>query len=148
MCKTRIYAIWRNMIDRCDFPKATGYKDYGGRGIIVCDEWRNSFIVFNDWAMLNGYTELLTIDRIENDKNYEPGNCKWSTSSEQAFNRRMKSTNKSGYTGVSKRLNGNWKSYINNKGVQINIGTFSTAKEASDARNEYIVKNKLPHKLN
>ena len=69
---TRLYSIWRNMKIRCYLAKSTSYKYYGGRGISVCEEWRNSFINFRDWAVENGYNETLTLDRVNNFGNYMP----------------------------------------------------------------------------
>jgi hypothetical protein len=73
----KIYYVWEAMIDRCTKPKNKRYKNYGGRGITVCEEWKNDPTAFYVWAMLNGYEEGLVLDRINNDGNYEPSNLFW-----------------------------------------------------------------------
>lgn len=85
---TRQYRIWLMMKNRCFNKRCDRYNDYGGRGITVCDEWRNDFKAFYDWAMSNGYSDELTIDRINNDGNYEPTNCRWITVKQQNRNSR------------------------------------------------------------
>ena len=85
--RTRLYNIWQNMKGRCYNEHDARYFRYGGRGIRVCDEWRSDFSAFYNWALNNGYDESLTIDRIDNDGNYCPNNCRWSTVQEQSLNR-------------------------------------------------------------
>lgn len=85
--KTRLFHIWSSMRQRCKNPKNHAYKDYGGRGICVCEEWE-SFEAFREWAYQNGYKETLSIDRIDNDKGYNPSNCRWTTQVTQSNNQR------------------------------------------------------------
>lgn len=89
---TKLYNVWCGMKKRCYNSKNKFFKDYGGRGITVCDEWRDDFAKFRDWAMANGYREGLSIDRIDNDKGYSPDNCRWTTREEQGNNKRSNRT--------------------------------------------------------
>lgn len=85
---SRLYAIWCSMKSRCSEERGKAYKDYGGRGIKVCEEWKNSFECFRNWAMTNGYMEFLTIDRIDVNKGYFPENCRWVDVTAQNRNKR------------------------------------------------------------
>jgi len=84
----RIYSVWMAMIARCTNPANAAYKNYGGRGITICDEWLNSLSDFVDWALCNGYTDDLTIERINVNGNYEPKNVTFIPFAEQAKNKR------------------------------------------------------------
>ena len=85
--KTRLHTTWSHMKQRCENTNDKAFKHYGGRGIKICDEWHD-FACFRDWALVNGYSDDLTIDRIDVNGNYEPSNCRWVTLKEQQTNKR------------------------------------------------------------
>ncbi len=87
--RERLFIIWDGMRTRCRGGK--DYENYGGRGIKVCDDWNGSYQIFKTWALSHGYSKHLSIDRKNNDGNYEPDNCRWATSKEQSNNRRPRS---------------------------------------------------------
>lgn len=102
LSKTRLYSVWTDMKQRCYNPNEIAYKNYGERGIEVCNEWKNDFGEFYDWAINNGYSDNLEIDRINNNQNYSPDNCRWITHQEQQLNKR---DNKMiTYNGITKPL--------------------------------------------
>lgn len=84
---TRLYTIWCDMKKRCQNPRATGFHYWGGRGITVCDEWSKDFRAFQAWALSNGYSDMLSLDRVDNDLGYSPENCRWVARAAQNRNR-------------------------------------------------------------
>ncbi|HDG5860076.1 TPA: hypothetical protein PF291_001533 [Staphylococcus aureus] len=84
---SRLYYIWENMRKRCYKPNSDRYKNYGARGITICDDWKDNYSNFYKWAYSNGYNDNLTIERIDINGNYEPSNCTWITMKDQAKNR-------------------------------------------------------------
>ena len=86
--KTRLFKIWSGMKERCYRVNHKHYKNYGGRGIEICTEWKDDYLTFKQWALCNGYKENLTLDRINVNGNYEPQNCRWITVKEQMNNKR------------------------------------------------------------
>ena len=85
--KTKIYEVWCHMKARCYYPQTLNFHRWGGRGIRVCDDWKESFESFKNWAIENGYQDNLTLDRIDLNGNYEPQNCRWISRKEQSRNR-------------------------------------------------------------
>ena len=140
-----LYYTWKGMKARCYNKKATGYKDYGGRGIKVCDRWLDvqNFIM----DMYPTYTKGLSLDRIDVNGNYEPSNCRWADASTQAQNSRdIKVTNTSGFRGVSYECNsGLWQSKIFSNNKHTYLGLFNTALEAGKAYEIYVRLNNLGH---
>ena len=99
---TRLFNIWQNIRSRCLCTTNPYFQYYGGKGIKICDEWKDDFNSFYDWAMRNGYEENLTIERIDVNGNYKPSNCKWATWVEQSLNKN--DTHFLEYKGVKKPL--------------------------------------------
>jgi len=137
MTHTKLYKRWKAMKDRCYNPNDKGYVNYGSRGIMVCDEWRNDFQAFYDWAMANGYSEELEIDRENNDDNYEPNNCRWINGIIQNRNRRINKRNSSGTKDVSfHKTVGKWRARISVNYERICLGFYETQEAATQARKE------------
>lgn len=88
MNEKRLRAIWKGIKSRCFNKNRKNFMDYGGRGITLCKEWREDFKAFYEWSIANGYSDELSLDRIDNDGDYEPSNCRWATPKEQSNNTR------------------------------------------------------------
>ena len=143
---TPLYRVWKNMKLRCLNPNATGYENYGGRGIQVCDEWMHDYQAFHDWAMAEGWTEDLQIERIENDDDYSPGNCTFIDRHLQQINRR--NWQGSDYRGVCfHKQSGRWMAYLNTREGREYLGLHETSRSAAMARDNFIIDNQLPHPL-
>lgn len=146
----RLYRIWHSIKQRTDSNKGKDFIVYKSKGIIVCNEWLQSFENFKMWALDNGYNNNLSIDRKNNNKGYNPDNCRWVTQTVQNRNqRKLRSTNTSGYRGVSFRKDTKkWSCEITVNYKKIRLGSFNCRLEASYAYDDYITKNNLEHTKN
>lgn len=113
MSNERVYKIFKGMKGRCYNKNNPGYKDWGGRGVKICEEWINNPKAFIDWALKNGYKDDLEIDRIDNDGNYEPDNCRFVTHRQNNLNKKIiQRNNTTNYRGVSwNKRNSKYESY-------------------------------------
>lgn len=146
--ENRLYKVWKGMKDRCYNKNLSYYKNYGGRGIKICDRWLNISNFIED--MQPTFEEGLTLDRKDNNGNYEPSNCRWETRIVQARNTRiLKSNNKSGYRGVSfNSARKKWICFIRiNKKLKY-LGSFDNKFEAAVFYDNYVVSNNLEHTIN
>ena len=144
----RFYDTWYNMLRRCNNLESINYKNYGGRGITVCEEWLDvaNFVAWAEATHPN--VKGVSLDRIDNDKGYSPENCGWSTITAQIINRRLMGNNTSGQNGIRFYLPTNkWVARITVNKVLKHIGYYETLEEAVLTRDQYIIDNKLPHKL-
>lgn len=133
MSKSIEYKTWQHMKQRCYDKNYNKYANWGGRGITVCDRWKNSFRNF--YADMGDKPKGLTLDRINNDGNYEPSNCRWATKSQQLINQRLHYKNSSGYAGVFWDKSSNrWRAVITfNKKTQW-LGSYIDKRDAIKAR--------------
>lgn len=127
------YQSWRSMIQRCENPNAYDYARYGGRGITVCERWRSCFENFLA-DMGPRPSPQHTLDRIDPNRNYEPGNCRWATKAEQSRNVRPRQSNVIGVKGVRKSGRNSYAASISVDGKSVYLGVFPTVEEAIQAR--------------
>lgn len=133
--RTRLYRIWNAMKNRCTYSKGQQFKDYGGRGIKVCDEWMK-FETFKIWAESHSYTEELTLDRINVNLGYSPDNCKWSTWAEQGSNKRNSSKLELTAFGETKSVY----EWVADNRCSVNVGTLQYRYAAGWTAEEAITK--------
>mgnify|MGYP003408147037 FL=1 len=142
----QFYKTWSNMMGRCYNLKNKHYQSYGGRGISVCTDWQE-LANFVSWAE-STYIGGMTMDRINNDGNYEPTNIRWADKTTQQLNQRIQKNNTSGFVGINwYKITNKWVAKIKVNKVDINLGYFNSIEEAVLARDNYIIENKLPNKL-
>lgn len=138
--KERIHKEWRGILHRCKNPSASHYENYGGRGITVCDEWKEDFMSFYEWSMQNGYEDNLTLDRKDNDKGYSPENCRWVTHMENCHNRGVRKDSSTGCAGVTirKMASGKiwYRVHITTNYKRLYVGKYDSLNEAIRARKE------------
>lgn len=150
--KHKLYPIWVAMRQRCKNPSNEYYHNYGARGIRVCDAWDNSAEEFITWSLANGWEEGLQLDRRDNDLGYNPDNCRFITQQKNLRNSRaMKANNTTGYRGVVKlnqKTGVKYKSSFTFMSVVHRLGHYDTAEEAAKARDEFIVRFRIPATLN
>lgn len=148
----KLYTCYMDMRRRCYNAEAKNYRHYGGRGIQVCDEWMDpneGFENFCKWSMNNGFSEELSLDRIDNDGNYSPPNCRWATKRVQNINKNPSKKNSSGYVGIRKHSSGvGWYGCVKINGKDFYTGYSKDLLEAVKMRNEYISRNHLENELN
>lgn len=147
MTNNKLYGIWISIKQRVLNHKSKAFKEYGLRGITICDEWKNDFKAFYDWSIENGYIDGLTIDRRNNDGNYEPSNCRWTTNSVQSQNiRAIRLNNTSGYRGVNwHKTMCKWEAAIVVNRKKTHLGYYNTAYDAHIAYKTFVDENNLEH---
>lgn len=142
LTKTSAHSTWGRIKQRCYNPKCSQYHNYGGRGIKMCDRWQSFENFLADMGQRPA--DKTSIDRINNDGDYEPGNCRWATSKEQSYNTRT-SLNAKGYCFIKSKKK--WVAYSTGKGKAVRLGHFKTEEEAKEAIYLYRTEKQLKHGL-
>ena len=143
-----LHNVWALMKTRCYNEKSDRYKDYGARGIVLCTEWKDDFLAFYKWAISNGWSQGLFIDRIDNDDIYSPINCRFVNYGESARNTRLiRANNKSGYRGVCQKSN-RWNAEITQDKKRYHVGYFNTPEAAAHAYDIKAIELNAGHPLN
>lgn len=146
-CRERLFSVWDGMIRRCANSKHRAYKNYGDRGITICEEWLDP-INFLNWAN-ELWEEGLQLDRRDNEKGYYPENCRFVTAEVNVHNSRNRYS-KTGLRGIDLTASGRYKARVSSIRLsdgRVDLGTFATKEEAVIARNNFIIEHKLPHKI-
>lgn len=145
---TKLYRLWNGIMQRCTNPNRIDYINYGGRGITVCDRWKNPKNFVED--MQSDYKQGLTIDRINPNGDYNPDNCRWTTKKVQSRNTRvLQKNNSTGYRGVFFVKSRNiFRVQIGLNSKLINLGYFDNALDAAKAYDQYVIDNNLEHTKN
>lgn len=142
--RTDLYRKWSGMLGRCK-----NSEHYKSKGITICYEWLESYNMFKEWALDNGYEEGLSLDRIDGKGNYEPSNCRWVTLCVQSQNTSLSSRNTSGYRGVSySERDKKFVSKIHHNGKSISLGNYDSRLDAAKAYNKYVEDNNTEHTKN
>jgi len=144
---TKLHKLWINFRRRCDDTNNPRYKDWGGRGITYYKQWQD-YLTFKKWALENNYKDGLELDRINNDGNYEPNNCRFVDKFIQASNKRKRKDNTIGYIGIYKTRYNKFFYEVTSRGKTYREMGFEFIMDAVKARDKFIKDNNLPHTLN
>lgn len=144
LCKHPLYTVWWNMKQRCYNPNSLNFEYWGGKGIVICVDWLNSFITFKEWAENNGYTKGLSLDRKDSTKEYCPDNCRWVSYTTQSRNKAKEKGVSSKYIGVS-YYNNHYYSEVTVDKIKHKLGKFKVELDAAICRDSFIVTHGLEH---
>ena len=135
----KLVKIYHGIKSRCYNLNHKSFHNYGGRDIGMCKEWRENQLAFIEWSLKNGWEKQLEFDRINNDEDYSPNNCRFVNKTQNALNKRLSKLNTSGYTGIQITKNGKYTSRITIYGLVYYLGTFIKLQDAIAAREEILI---------